>query len=329
MFLDPRGSSLVTAWTFQPFRSINDSIVMISAMQMAKLAAQNFIGPQTLGRVPEPDLVMAVQQNVDEFDEIINSNVAISFCGALELLFEIGALPRAEKILDLACGPGHFSLFLAKYSSAEKVIGVDLSEPMLEKAHRNAVKMGLSHRVEFVLGDITALPQFQDQQFDLITCTNSAHHLPTVDALHQMLAEMERLTSSGGTAFVMDLTRLRTASCAEKYVQLMGQEYLASGLHRLYEDFRNSMYAAWTPDELRSGVPSTRTHQWQYFAVAPLPINQFLFALPRSSKAETSNTGFHWPSTEPPVRDDLQIDYKNYRRALFASYRWFRQNLSG
>jgi ubiquinone/menaquinone biosynthesis C-methylase UbiE len=296
---------------------------------MAKLAAQNFIASQTLKRVPEPDLVMADRQNVDEFDEIINSNVAISFCGALELLFEMGALPRAKKILDLACGPGHFTLFLAKYSSAEKVIGVDLSEPMLEKAYRNAVKMGLSNRMEFVLGDITALPQFHDQQFDLITCTNSAHHLPTTDALHEMLVEMERLISAQGTAFVMDLTRLRTAGCVEKYVQLMGQEYLASGLHKLYEDFRNSMYAAWTPDELRSSVPATRTHQWQYFAVAPLPINQFLFALPRSSNTKTTNTEFHWPGTEPPVRNDLQIDYKNYRRSLFASYRWFRQNLPG
>lgn len=301
---------------------------MISATQMAMLAAQHFVGPQTLGRVPEPDLIMAVRQNVDEFDEIINSNVAISFCGALELLFGIGALPGAEKILDLACGPGHFSLFLAKYSNAEKVIGVDLSEPMLEKAHRNAVKAGLSHRVEFVLGDITKLPQFHDQQFDLITCTNSAHHVPTVDALHQMLVEMGRLISLQGTAFVMDLTRLRTAGCVEKYVQLMGQEYLISGLHKLYEDFRNSMYAAWTPDELCSSVPSARAHQWHYFSVAPLPINQFLFALPYSSNAKNLNTKFHWPGMHPPVREDLRADYKNYRQALFASYRWFRKNLN-
>jgi ubiquinone/menaquinone biosynthesis C-methylase UbiE len=38
----------------------------------------------------------------------------------LELLFEIGALPRAGKILDLACGPGHFSLFLANMAAPEK-----------------------------------------------------------------------------------------------------------------------------------------------------------------------------------------------------------------
>ena len=301
---------------------------MISITQMVTLATQNFIGSQTLERVPEPDLVMTAKENVDQFDEIINSNIAISFCGALELLFEIGALPRAGKILDLACGPGHFSLFLAKYGGAGKVIGVDLSEPMLEKARQNAEKMGLSHRVEFVLGDITNLSQFHDHEFDLITCTNSAHHLPTIEALQEMLQEMGRLMNEHGTAFVMDLTRLRTFDCVQKYVQLMGHEYLSHGLEKLYEDFRNSMYAAWTPAELRSAVPLTPTHQWRHFAMVPLPVNQFLFATPRSWQMNKSNKPFPWPDLRPPVREDLQVDYTRYRQAILASYRWFQQSLN-
>lgn len=300
---------------------------MISITQMIMLAAQHFVGSQSLERVPEPDQLMTGKENVDQFDEIINSNVAISFCGALELLFEIRALTLNGKVLDLACGPGHFSLFLAKYGGAGKVVGVDLSEPMLEKARRNAARMGLSHRVEFVLGDITNLPQFHDQEFDLITCTNSAHHLPTLEALKEMLQEMGRLMNEQGTAFVMDLTRLRTFNCVQKYVQLMGQEYLSHGLEKLYEDFRNSMYAAWTPAELRSAIPSTQTHQWHYFAMVPLPVNQFLFAKPRSWQMNKSSTAFQWSSSKPPVREDLQIDYKRYRQAVLASYRWFSQDL--
>ena len=89
-------------------------------MQMTTLAAQNVIGPQTLKRVPEPEQIMTGKRNVDEFDEIINSNIAISFCGALELLFKIGALPRAEKILDLACGPWALQLVSAKYRHRQK-----------------------------------------------------------------------------------------------------------------------------------------------------------------------------------------------------------------
>lgn len=301
---------------------------MISTTQMVALATQHFVSSQTLERVPEPDQLMTAKENVDQFDEIINSNVAISFCGALELLFEIGALARAKNVLDLACGPGHFSLFLAKYGGAEKVVGVDLSGPMLEKARHNAAKMGLSHRVEFVLGDVTTLPQFHDQQFDLITCTNSAHHLPTLKALQEMLQEMVRLMDEQGTAFVMDLTRLKTFNCVQKYVQLMGQEYLSHGLEKLYEDFRNSMYAAWTPAELCSAVPSAKTHQWHHFAMVPLPVNQFLFAKTRSWQKNRPDTAFQWPDSRPPVREDLQIDYKRYRQAILTSCRWFRQDLN-
>ncbi|HEX8875031.1 MAG TPA: methyltransferase domain-containing protein [Nitrosospira sp.] len=300
---------------------------MISTAQMVKLAAQHCVGPQTLARVPEPDQVMTGQENVDQFDKIINSNVMISFCGALELLHEIGGLNRNGKVLDLACGPGHFSLFLAKYGGAEKVVGIDLSEPMLEKARRNATKMGLSDRVEFVSGDITSLLQFDGQQFDLITCTNSAHHLPSLEALQKMLQEVVHLISAQGTIFIMDLTRLRTSDCVKQYVQLMGQEYLSHGLERLYDDFLNSMYAAWTPAELRSAVPLTQNHQWTYFAMVPLPVNQFLFARPRSGQMKKSGTSFQWPSSKPPVRDDLQIDYKRYRQAVFTSYKWFRKDV--
>lgn len=301
---------------------------MISIGHMILLAAQNHISKQILERIPEPDLIMISQENVDEFNEIINSNVAVSFCGALELLFKIEALPCSGRVLDLACGPGHFSLFLAKYGNAQKVIGIDLSEQMLEKAQHNAAKMGLSDRVEFILGDITNLHQFENLQFDLITCTNSAHHLPTIASLQKMLCEMERLMTPQGTSFIMDLTRLNTSDCLEKYIHLMGKEYLAHGLEKLFEDFHNSMYAAWTPSELCSAIPLTQTHQWNYFSVFPLPINQFLFAKPRSWLHHKQSHSFQWPESAPPVRSDLLADYKLYKQAIFSSYRWFLKSLN-
>lgn len=131
-----------------------------------------------------------------------------------------------------------------------------------------------------------------------------------------------------GIAFVMDLTRLRTFHWVQKSVQLMGQEYLLHGFEKVYEDFRNSMYAAWTTAELRSAVPLTLTHQWHHFAMVPLPVNQFLFATSRSWRMNKSSSPFPWPDLRPPVREDLQIDYRRYRQAILASYRWFQQSLN-
>ncbi|MBX3629784.1 MAG: class I SAM-dependent methyltransferase [Nitrosomonas sp.] len=300
---------------------------MPSMQAMLLLAAQNYLSKQTLERIPESDLIMTRQANVDQFDMIVNSNIAVSFSGAIELLFQIGAIPYAKNILDLACGPGHFSLFLAKYSKGN-VTGVDLSDQMLAKAHDNAKKEGLSDRVQFLSGDITNLNQFSDKQFDLITCTNSAHHLPSPALLTSMMDEIDRVLTDQGTGFIMDLTRLRTAGCLNKYINLMGKEYLEHGLEALYEDFHNSMFAAWTPGELRSAISMNSSRSWFHFSIFPLPINQFLFAKPKGWKPKKPKSFFNWPDSKIPIRTDLQKDYTAYRQSLFLSYRWFLKQLN-
>ncbi len=47
-----------------------------------------------------------------------------------------------RRAIDLCCGPGHFTLFLAKYLGYDEVIGVDLSNRMLAAARRNAEEWG-------------------------------------------------------------------------------------------------------------------------------------------------------------------------------------------
>ncbi len=300
---------------------------MVSTIRILLLSAQNYLSKQTVPRTPEPDQVMTQQPSVDQFNNIAESNVAISFCGAIELLFKIGAIPNAKNALDMACGPGHFSLFLAKYGGLKKVIGIDLSEQMIDKAVENSGRHNLSHNVQFSLGDITNLHYLKDRQFDLVTCTNSAHHLPSLDALSTMLKEMERLSTDQGTGFLMDLTRLNSAACLQKYINLTGQEYIDRGLTALYEDFHNSMFAAWTPDELCSAIPPNSSFNWFYFSTLPLPINQFLFFKPKTWEPVNSLDSFVWVDSKIPVRTDLQREYKIYRQSLFTSYRWFLKKL--
>ena len=67
-------------------------------------------------------------------------------------------LKPGETVLDLGCGGG-FDAFLAaqKVGSNGKVIGVDMTPEMIEKAKRNAAKGGFGN-VEFKLGEIEKLP---------------------------------------------------------------------------------------------------------------------------------------------------------------------------
>ena len=79
----------------------------------------------------------------------------------------IAELSEGETVLDLGSGAG-FDCFLAapKVGATGRVIGVDMTPQMLEKARANAKKAGIEN-VEFRLGEIEHLP-IADNTVDVI-----------------------------------------------------------------------------------------------------------------------------------------------------------------
>lgn len=77
---------------------------------------------------------------------------------------------RPEKVLDLGCGTGAGTLFLAREFPTASIRGLDLSAEMIGKAQ---AKIGLDPdaRVSFRAGDAAKLP-FGDDSFDLVTQVN-------------------------------------------------------------------------------------------------------------------------------------------------------------
>ena len=78
--------------------------------------------------------------------------------------------PAPERILDVGCGTGDGTLFLAREFPQARVRGVDLSEEMI---HAAVAKVGLDPegRIAFKVGDASSLP-YADDSFDLITQLN-------------------------------------------------------------------------------------------------------------------------------------------------------------
>jgi 2-polyprenyl-3-methyl-5-hydroxy-6-metoxy-1,4-benzoquinol methylase len=72
--------------------------------------------------------------------------------------FSIGALQTGEHVVDVGCGAGLDSLIAARMvGPTGKVVGVDMTPSMLEKATQSARELGLTH-VEFREGFAEALP---------------------------------------------------------------------------------------------------------------------------------------------------------------------------
>jgi demethylmenaquinone methyltransferase/2-methoxy-6-polyprenyl-1,4-benzoquinol methylase len=102
-----------------------------------------------------------------------------------------------DRVLDACCGTG--DLALAGERAGGRVVGVDFSERMLERARRK------SSSVEWVRGDALGLP-FADRTFDAATVGFGVRNLEDLAA---GLAELHRVLRPGGRLAVLEITRPR------------------------------------------------------------------------------------------------------------------------
>ena len=102
--------------------------------------------------------------------------------------------PGQALVLDVASGTAGVAQQLATRTGA-RVVGVDLTEPMLRQGQANVAAAGLSNRIALVAGRAERLP-FPDASFDALTFT---YLLRYVEDPQATLAELARVVKPGGT----------------------------------------------------------------------------------------------------------------------------------
>jgi ubiquinone/menaquinone biosynthesis C-methylase UbiE len=107
------------------------------------------------------------------------------------------------RILDAGCGFGWTDIILAQKFPDSEVVGIDLSEPLLQRANQAAQSANLDNRVKFEKADVQQIP-YADDSFDVVLNLNMVH---LVEDPIKMLDEMERVLVSNGLLFVADLKR--------------------------------------------------------------------------------------------------------------------------
>lgn len=117
---------------------------------------------------------------------------------AIKLLKEI----QPKTILDIATGTGDFAIESLSLNP-DKVIGVDISEGMLNVGREKLKKRKLDSRISLESGDSENLP-FEDNMFDAIIV---AFGVRNFENLEKGLAEMYRVVRPGGKVVILEFSK--------------------------------------------------------------------------------------------------------------------------
>ena len=110
-----------------------------------------------------------------------------------------------KKMLDVATGTGDFALLAARTLGPESLLGVDISEEMLEVGRKKILQAGLADVVSFRREDCMAL-SLPDGEYDALTV---AYGIRNFQDLDRGLSEMYRVLRPGGRLVIIELTAPR------------------------------------------------------------------------------------------------------------------------
>jgi arsenite methyltransferase len=131
---------------------------------------------------------------------------------------QFAQIKKGDVVIDLGSGAGN-DAFIARAETGEsgKVIGIDFTDAMIDKARANAERLGF-HNVEFRKGDIEKMPVSKNTA-DVIVSNCVLNLVPNKDGVFK---EIRRVLKSGGHFSISDIvlvgslpTKIREA--AEMY----------------------------------------------------------------------------------------------------------------
>ena len=130
----------------------------------------------------------------DDYEPLWQAQLAV----AQAKLLACAGLARGQRVLDVACGTGLVSLDAARaVGPTGNVLGVDLSDQMVDGARRRSAGQGLNNS-SFARMDAESLA-LPDASFDAVLCALGLMYVP--DPL-RAVSEMQRVVRSGGRVVI-------------------------------------------------------------------------------------------------------------------------------
>lgn len=111
-----------------------------------------------------------------------------------------GLIKTGDTVLDVGCGPGTFSIEMAKMvGPTGKIVAADLQTEMLKKARNKAARFGVANRIEFHKCEPSSIGL--QGSFSLILAFYMVHEVPSIDTF---MKEISGLLKPGGRFFMVE-----------------------------------------------------------------------------------------------------------------------------
>ena len=202
----------------------SEEIKKIVRDKYAEIAVNNSGCGCGCGNKFNKDIAQSIGYSNKEINSASEANLGLG-CGNP---IAIGEIKEGDIVLDLGSGAG-FDCFLAarKVGDSGKVIGVDMTQEMIDKANANTEKYG-DRNIEFRLGEIEDLP-VEDDSIDVAISNCVINLVPNKE---KAFKEIYRVLKKGGRMYLSDIVLLENLSEEQKNDKNLLTGCVAGAIHK-------------------------------------------------------------------------------------------------
>jgi demethylmenaquinone methyltransferase/2-methoxy-6-polyprenyl-1,4-benzoquinol methylase len=187
------------------------------------------ITPYTGQQGTKKEQVADMFNNISKTYDFLNHFMSLG----IDIIWRKKAINELKKdqpklILDVATGTGDFAFEALTILKLEKIIGVDISQGMLDIAQQKIKKRNLGNKFEVKLGDSEKLP-FDTGGFDAVTV---AYGVRNFENLETGLADIHRVLKPGGKAVVLEFSKPKAFPIKQLYNFYFN--YITPGIGKLF-----------------------------------------------------------------------------------------------
>jgi ubiquinone/menaquinone biosynthesis C-methylase UbiE len=168
------------------------------------------------------------------------------------LAAEVAGVIQAGEVLEIGPGPGFIAIEIARLLPDVHIIGLDLSETMIEIATGNAQEHGVSERAEFRAGDASKMP-FEEASFDFVISSGSLHHWKEPERIFR---EVHRVLKPGCQALISDLRSDAPQDEVREFAAQIDSQFMRWGLRHSFGEG----YTVAEAEQLVDGIPFASVH---------------------------------------------------------------------